>query len=447
MLKKIFGRHRRFDRERGAAPNSTNPVIALKKEKIPLAVELVRHPDSINTQQSSPLFGKLPTELRELIWRFALTRYQDNENPYPLTKRYARPGQAAPLCVAVGLLLTCRAVYIEAFLVPFQVNPILVFDGDYLDRPPLGPLVCTPSWLLSCDLLKPWQLANISSVEMTVQQFTLEGGAVERVSRTVGAKDRHTGCECQGFAPVPGIYASFVKPGASHSVANKLFDETVPSPLRNIFVGKKITHLTIRMSRTDWWMSLTSPAKGETDLTERLRLEPMVDTTLPKFNSMLWGYRARKEGKTPDFRLDSFERLIPWGTQFAEYWPDLQTLDLVLETFVQKQGQLDFVVECARLWTFPLGDDQYRLEWDGKEAPAVKWQGASTYGYERGFSWLTEQNNEQGNGRKDPAMARWTPVDETADDGQQFIIRTLTFERRKTESHATSLKPRFDFAV
>jgi hypothetical protein len=147
-----------------------------KIEKLPLAVTILDDPRSVHQQQGCPLFAMLPAELRELIWDYALTGYEDVDALYPLDKSYARPGQAAPLKVAVNLLLTCRAVYLEAFLVPFQVNPMTVFDGHPDTVPPETPLLCTPANLRLCSKLRPWQFANITSVDMSVQQFMLEGG-------------------------------------------------------------------------------------------------------------------------------------------------------------------------------------------------------------------------------------------------------------------------------
>lgn len=160
-----------------------------KADRLPLAVQILDNPSSVNLQQNSPLFGKLPAELRELIWDYALTGYEDLDLLYPLDKPYARPGQAAPTRVAVELLLTCRAVYLEAFLVPFQVNPITVFDRHPDVIPPNNPLQCTSSNLRLCRKLRPWQFANITSVDLSVQQFTLEGGMFYRDCCLIGKRN------------------------------------------------------------------------------------------------------------------------------------------------------------------------------------------------------------------------------------------------------------------
>ncbi|KAI1735320.1 hypothetical protein F4680DRAFT_307367 [Xylaria scruposa] len=414
-------------------------------EKLPLAIQILDDPGSVDQQLHCPLFAKLPAELRELIWDYTLTGCEDLGALYPLDKSYARPGQAAPLRIAVELLLTCRAIYLEAFLVPFQVNPMIVFDGHPDVVPPDNPLQCTPSNLRLCRKLRPWQFANITSVDMSVQQFQLEGGSIERVSRLSGNKGRHEGHEAKGFT-LAG-YASFspfkeaktpacdipLRPGAA---------ETRATLIRSIFMGKKITHLTLRMSRTDWWAWTSSPQAGAENPHEALRLEPMINVTDRRETSaaMLEGYEARKQGRQPDFNLDEFEKQGRWGMQFAEYWPDLQTLELVLETYVSKENQLDSVVKCAKLWTFPLNDGK-QLEWNGQEEYSVRWRGANEYGYdsELGMSWINDQPDAH---ESHTPATQWRPADDDRGNlgpAQEFIMKSLIFTRRRSVDATVSI--------
>ncbi|KAI1423332.1 hypothetical protein F5Y12DRAFT_546507 [Xylaria sp. FL1777] len=418
-----------------------------KVEKMPLAVQILDDPSSVDQQLACPLFAKLPAELRELIWDYALTSYEDCDALYPLDKPYARPGQAAPMRIALDLLLTCRAVYLEAFLVPFQINPMVVFDGHPDVVPPDNPLQCTPSNLRLCRKLRPWQFANITSVDMSVQQFMLEGGSIERVSRLSGNKGRHAGHEARGFT-LAG-YASFAPVKENTAPAGDLLlrpgaAETRAALVRSIFMGKKITHLTLRMSRTDWWAWTSSPQAGVNNPHDALRLEPMINVTdrSETSSAMLEGYEARKEGGQPDFRLDDFEKQGRWGMQFAEYWPDLQTLELALETYALKENQLDSVVKCAKLWTFPL-DDGKQLQWNGEEESSVRWRGAREYGYdeELGMSWPNEQPDADGSSRNETPVVHWRPAtsDNTdAGPAQEFVIKSLIFTRRRSVDTTTA---------
>ncbi|KAI0802189.1 hypothetical protein GGR55DRAFT_462267 [Xylaria sp. FL0064] len=417
-------------------------------DKLPLAVRILDDPSSVDQQLGCPLFAKLPGELRELIWDYALTSYEDLDALYPLDRPYARPGQAAPQRIALNLLLTCRAVYLETFLVPFQVNPMVVFDGHPDVVPPDNPLQCTPSNLRLCRKLRPWQFANVTSVDMNVQQFMLEGGSVERISRLSGNKGRHAGHEARGFT-LAG-YASFTPAKEMATPAGDILlppgaAETRNTLVRSIFMGKKITRLTLRMSRTDWWAWTSSPEAGVHNSHESLRLEPMINVTDRRETSsaMLEGYEARKERRQPDFDLDEFEKQGRWGMQFAEYWPDLQTLELALETYVMKEKQLDSVVKCAKLWTFPLNEGKL-LEWNGEEESTVRWRGAREYGYddELGMSWLHDQPNAHESQRKDDPVIQWRPVSDDEPDecsAQEFVIKSLIFTRRRSVDATASL--------
>ncbi|KAI0204937.1 hypothetical protein F4808DRAFT_412642 [Astrocystis sublimbata] len=414
-------------------------------EKLPLAVDILDDPSSVNQQLDCPLFAKLPAELREMIWDYTLAAYENLDALYPLNEAYARPGQAAPLRIAVELLLTCRAVYLEAFLVPFH-NPMTVFDGHPDVVPPTNPLQCTPSNLRLCRKLRPWQFANITSLDVSVQQYMLEGGAIERVSRLSGNKGRHKGYETRGFT-LAG-YASFspFKEAKTQACDVSLRPEaaaTRATLIRSLFTGKKITHLTLRMSHTDWWAWTSCPQAGANNSHEALRLEPMINVTDRRETStaMIEGHEARKMGKEPDFNLDEFEKQGRWGMQFAEHWPDLKTLELVLETYVQKESQLDTVIQCAKLWTFPLNDAK-QLEWNGREQTCVRWRGANRYSddSELGLSWPHDKPGSLASHRT--PITQWRPA---TNDGveampaQEFVTKSLVFSRRSSIDASGSL--------
>ncbi|KAI8962815.1 hypothetical protein F5Y11DRAFT_321697 [Daldinia sp. FL1419] len=434
-----FARKRDDTPPPGPAIAPIDPARRKKEQKVPLASVILGRPDSIDSQSQSPLFGRLPRELRDLIWCFSLTRYEDLDQLYDVQKRYARPGQAAPLRIAVQLLRTCRAVYVEAFLKPFQVNPIMIFHGDDKDIPPGTALMRTTENQFLCKKLRFWQFANISSVETTVQQINLEGGGLERLSRLIGTIGRHRGHESRGYA-ITG-YACFVSPAERNEGAGEadLRGECDRSLETNPLTGKKITRLSIRMSRTDWWGWESEPEEGEVSPSEKLRLEPMINVTNlwrrpDNYLAMEKGYEARKAGNEPDFGLDDFEKQGRWGSQIKDYWPDLKSLELVLETFSCKKSQLDHVAQCAKLWTFPV-EDGFHLVWDGKEE-ITRWRGAESYDYEHHQDWFTTQNVSQSVEGRNPKVARWRPyrdIEGSDVDGQEFIIQTLTFNRKGVE--------------
>ncbi|KAJ7789926.1 hypothetical protein B0H14DRAFT_3502287 [Mycena olivaceomarginata] len=65
-------------------------------------------------QLQSPLFGTLFPELRNLIFIYALTEYDDHTRRYSKHSHYYRPGFEYAKSISTNLLLICRRVYLEA---------------------------------------------------------------------------------------------------------------------------------------------------------------------------------------------------------------------------------------------------------------------------------------------------------------------------------------------
>ncbi|KAI1342505.1 hypothetical protein F5Y15DRAFT_413011 [Xylariaceae sp. FL0016] len=405
---------------------------------MPVALEILKNPTSINPQSDSLLISKLPLELRRLIWAFALTCYEDKTRHFALDRPYTRPGQGGPLRVATDLLETCRTIYVEAFLVPFEVNPMTAFDGNHVDVPPHTVLHCTDSGPGSLGKLKRWQFANLTSAEMTVQQVKLEGGAIERISRMAGTLGRHRGRELREFTFITSFVDQFLRTAeAQHSNSTGKEDPMPTAPNHDLRIAKKMTHLTIRLGRTDWWSWSSAPERATLSPGNKLRLEPMIHTTasLATAPAMNEGYAARQAGREPEFGLDSFEKPGRWGTQITEFWPDLQVLELVLETFIQKKSQLDAIIECAKLWTFALPEG-YQLEWDQRPVSTIRWRGAMTFGYlDPTVKAWAEINLES----PDPEAEKiplldWRRGNNSIGHGSHYheaIIHTMVFKRRK----------------
>ena len=151
-------------------------TIATRYAHHPLGWQLIQSPEKVTSQQSSPLYARLPPELREIIWFYALQQFEDWRYPYAVSNLWTRPERGARLRIAIELLLTCRLVYVETFLLPAACNTVHLFDGSARDCPPNTPLharVYGPNNILR---MKPWQFAAITSVDLTVQQAMLEGG-------------------------------------------------------------------------------------------------------------------------------------------------------------------------------------------------------------------------------------------------------------------------------
>lgn len=144
----------------------------------PLANRLVRSGAPIDPQVASPLFTKFPREVRDQIWQLAFQVYQDFNSPYALDKVHVRPGQAARKRIDLALLLSCRAVYLETYLMPFRENTVEIYAGDEQDLPtdeePLRWAHFAPPYYEPIARMQSWQFANLTKVSIRFQQNQLE---------------------------------------------------------------------------------------------------------------------------------------------------------------------------------------------------------------------------------------------------------------------------------
>lgn len=80
------------------------------------------NPGHINPQSSSPLFSTIPGEIRNRIFEFALSEYDDETKPYRPNNWFYRPGYHYPQKISTSILQTCRRIYFEAHLPPITQN-------------------------------------------------------------------------------------------------------------------------------------------------------------------------------------------------------------------------------------------------------------------------------------------------------------------------------------
>ncbi|KAH7009808.1 hypothetical protein EDB80DRAFT_713918 [Ilyonectria destructans] len=89
-------------------------------------------------QDNSPLFSRLPAEVRSHIFSYALTDYPDPspDKRYKDTTIYKRPTYFAPRKNDTQLLRTCRAVYRECWFMPFVLKEHTHWIGHEDRAPP-----------------------------------------------------------------------------------------------------------------------------------------------------------------------------------------------------------------------------------------------------------------------------------------------------------------------
>ena len=94
----------------------------------------------MNDQSASPLFG-IPPEIRDTIFRLALTAYEDTTRRYRPDAPYYRPGYTCAHKIDTNLLLTCRLVYSETARLPAEINEHVSW---YIRPPPEMGINDTP---------------------------------------------------------------------------------------------------------------------------------------------------------------------------------------------------------------------------------------------------------------------------------------------------------------
>ncbi|KAL8642008.1 MAG: hypothetical protein Q9226_008559 [Calogaya cf. arnoldii] len=124
----------------------------------------------VDPQPDCPLFNRIPPEVRSLIFKQALTAYEDPmAEKYSESAYYYRPGFTRPLKIDIALLLTCRRVYWEAFTLPASINE---HTSWYYRGPPDIKKNHLSVDDRPCSIIRRRQLRI---VHIFAQQFWLEG--------------------------------------------------------------------------------------------------------------------------------------------------------------------------------------------------------------------------------------------------------------------------------
>ena len=89
-------------------------------------------PENIDPQSASPLFNRIPAEIRNQIFELALSAYDDKSKPYNNGSYYYRLDHRYAHKVDTNLLLTCRRIYAETRDIPASINPYTC----WFHRPP-----------------------------------------------------------------------------------------------------------------------------------------------------------------------------------------------------------------------------------------------------------------------------------------------------------------------
>ena len=399
-------------------------------------------PSNVQSQNNCHLFTSLPLEIRQIIYTYALTDttsypidYLGPKDPIPVVHvKHLGHGQNAgslaggkplhPSDITVSLLLTCKAVYRETWGIPLKVNAYHMDASRHLGSAGMSA----------------WRLAQIRGLDITIKQRELEKGKLGGLLKELGGDARHQGayvvpmrCFRNGErAKIEGcsrtlddnvlVPATVVLPDTQPQRLNDIL-KRLPTPAESMLpsarslhvtLAQPLTHLTLRLTRTDWstwnvakWLHL-DPSFGRYNL----------DEGRPSAKAMRLRAEQRKAGRHP--------RLYPqsWGAHVVSALPGLKTLTLVLEMFEARKEELERVVQCAKMWRFEYGFGGGGKEGEKGKEWALVWDGDVV---ER--RWKRDLG-ETVVSRRDRRLLRPGP---SCNDCNDFEVRTLRYVRARVE--------------
>ncbi|KAH8678913.1 hypothetical protein BGZ60DRAFT_402131 [Tricladium varicosporioides] len=286
---------------------SDNWVVPIHERVVPM-----------NPQSSSPFFnGRIPPEIRDSIFQYALTQYTktDPESQYKEKTSYNRPGYTGKKAVCIAFLLTCRRVYHETYhLVPENKEHVFWHCNgppvEGADRDALYGRWGSLDEIQYFKKLQDWQLSLVKEIHLFTQMYWLEGS----------------------FA----------------LMCQKRFME-----------GIERVKITIR--RGDWWWN---------EHNKPLSITPHNHGS-QYANAMLGDWKKEERGHILEFINNS------WGAGFARL-ASLKELELEMETSDDKRDELMAIVKKAKTWRFPMGKDTV-LSTEGLKEKTSTWQPADHF--------------------------------------------------------------------
>jgi len=268
-----------------------------------------------NIQAKSPLFNKIPAEIRDRIFSFALTAFDDHDHPYKPGQHWYRPGYHYPLIIDLRLLQTCKRIYHEYRLLPVMLNEFVFYVLDGPSYPTidnqLPANLARPDGVVRMYSLTKEQQRSIQNIHYFVQQSYLEDW----------------------------IYWG-------------------------VWLGRFFAkRLTLTLRRTDWWFWESDEAS-----IDRLGICPWLSgrTTCQMME-------AEPLDPTLDYITSKMAQGgITWA-RLIQRLTKLEVLEIEFETEAKKKDQLDTVVDRAKRWKFPREAGTH-LCWTG-DIRETLWEG------------------------------------------------------------------------
>lgn len=351
--------------------------------------ELVNSPD-YNPQTQSLLFHRIPTEIRDFIFQYALQEYcppnvlaelpdlavrhdhepVEQESPSVGDEQlqtiisdarsqarqdygydWLRPDNVEPMTITTALLRTCRRVYVETYRLPAaqKEHRFYMMRGGYGDKA-----------VSSVDALRSYfahHLGNGVALRSSPIEVRDDSGNLRiegrRLEQIMAHRDmiRRVRLFTQQF---------WLEDSNSHLHFWSL--------IANHTWLQPVQHLRITIRRGDWWYWESS---------NPLRINPFrTDVTTEGMYQDIERAAARAAAGEVNINPDFSPRA--WGLAF-QHLPNLKTLTMDFETAEDQRHELDRIVDWAVGWRLPLApgpDGRPRfLSAQGRPVDKMSWCG------------------------------------------------------------------------
>ena len=190
----------------------------------------------VAAQAASPFFSRLPSEIRTLIYEYALRLSNEAKNQTVRCPRH--PGHHFPRKdFSIALLLTCRRIYLETYLLPIALNELA---ACCYRQPPQD--ICS----LSTRLIKlsTEQCSAVRCLHLFTQQSWLETcWAYVAKSAQVAPKVIHLTLKHSGWTDSERNGKLLLDPKQSRSPVESAVTEATESPFADGSWGQAFAHL------------------------------------------------------------------------------------------------------------------------------------------------------------------------------------------------------------
>lgn len=105
---------------------------SIPKPQLQVDIMEILRQGPIDPQAGSPLFNRIPPEIRNYIFELALTSFDDKTKPYKRSAYYYRPDFRYAQKIDTTLLCTCRRIFSETRSLSATINEY----ASWFNRPP-----------------------------------------------------------------------------------------------------------------------------------------------------------------------------------------------------------------------------------------------------------------------------------------------------------------------